>query len=131
MDFSSQLMGNNSLAGRLLAASRLMLPTPFHKVRRTGTTVTLVLSTKQGNKKMDKIPKLGSGKEIPVIGFGVYLIPAEDTARAVKQALEIGYRHIDSASCYKNEAECAEGIVNFLDENRHVKRSDIFYTTKI
>jgi diketogulonate reductase-like aldo/keto reductase len=80
---------------------------------------------------MDKIAKLASGNQIPVVGFGVYLIPPKDTALAVKQALEIGYRHIDSASCYENEAECAQGIIQFLKENPHVKRSDIFYTTKI
>lgn len=75
--------------------------------------------------------KLVTGGNIPVIGFGVYLIPISETARAVKQALEIGYRLIDSAACYSNEQQCGDGIVQFLAENPQFKRSDIFYTSKI
>lgn len=75
--------------------------------------------------------KLPNGSEIPVIGFGVYLIPISETAQAVKGALEVGYRLIDSASCYSNEQQCGEGIMEFLAENPEYKRSDIFYTSKV
>ncbi|PRT53739.1 hypothetical protein B9G98_01359 [Wickerhamiella sorbophila] len=75
--------------------------------------------------------KLPSGSEIPVIGFGVYLIPISETVQAVKGALEVGYRLIDSASCYANEQQCGEGIMKFLAENPEYKRSDIFYTSKV
>ena len=42
---------------------------------------------------------------IPQIGFGTFQIPPEDTQRAVEEALEIGYRHIDTAAAYYNEKE--------------------------
>jgi 2,5-diketo-D-gluconate reductase A len=40
---------------------------------------------------------LNNGVEIPQLGFGVYLVPPEDTAAATRTALEVGYRHIDTA----------------------------------
>lgn len=49
--------------------------------------------------------RLDSHISIPQIGFGTYQIPAADTQRAVEQALEIGYRHIDTAAAYYNEHE--------------------------
>ena len=75
--------------------------------------------------------KLVSGKEIPNVGFGIYLMSKSDTVPCVELALQSGYRHIDSAQFYHNEAECAQGILNFLKKNPAVKREDIFYTTKI
>lgn len=75
--------------------------------------------------------KLPSGTRFPSIGFGVYLLPPDETAVAVEKALECGYRNIDSASCYENEQECAEGIERFLSKNPQFKRSDILYTTKL
>jgi diketogulonate reductase-like aldo/keto reductase len=47
------------------------------------------------------------------------------------QALKVGYRHIDSAKVYGNEAEAAEGIARFLKEFPDVQRSEVFFTTKI
>ncbi|KAK2858442.1 hypothetical protein FQN49_004734 [Arthroderma sp. PD_2] len=70
--------------------------------------------------------KLNSGHEIPVVGFGVYQTPPEVTERCVLKALETGYRHIDSAKAYHNEAECGEAI-----RKSGIKRSDIFFTTKV
>ena len=46
---------------------------------------------------------LNNGVKMPVLGFGVYQIPPSDTERAVSEALEVGYRHIDTAAVYKNE----------------------------
>jgi hypothetical protein len=42
--------------------------------------------------------KLNNGVEMPILGFGVYQIPPEDTERAVTEALEVGYRHLDTAA---------------------------------
>lgn len=75
--------------------------------------------------------QLNDGTQLPAIGFGVYLIPLSKTAEVVKQALEVGYRLIDCASCYSNEAQCGEGILEFLEEHPEVMRSDIVYTSKI
>ena len=54
--------------------------------------------------------KLNDGRSIPQLGFGVFQIDPDETATAVTQALEIGYRHIDTAEMYKNEAGVGEGI---------------------
>lgn len=75
--------------------------------------------------------KLNSGHEIPVIGLGVYLTPQDVASKIVYKALEDGYRHIDSAIAYKNESEVVEGIAKFLKDHPEVKRSEIYYTTKI
>jgi diketogulonate reductase-like aldo/keto reductase len=76
-------------------------------------------------------PQLVSGKRLPWVGLGVYLTPPESTAKVVEEGLEIGYRHIDSASCYENEKECGDGIVSFLKRHPEIKRDEIFYTSKI
>ena len=47
---------------------------------------------------------LNDGREIPQLGFGVFQIPPEDTVEATATALEVGYRHIDTAEMYGNEA---------------------------
>jgi 2,5-diketo-D-gluconate reductase A len=77
---------------------------------------------------MPQVPtiKLGDGREIPQLGFGVFQISPDDTAEAVQQALEIGYRHIDTAEMYENEAGVGDGIrASGLD------RSDIWITSKL
>lgn len=60
------------------------------------------------------------------VGFGVFQIPPADTARAVAEAIEAGYRHIDTAQSYGNEAEVGEGI-----RNSGVARSELHVTTKV
>lgn len=77
---------------------------------------------------MTQVPtiKLNSGAEIPQLGFGVYQIPPEDTANAVKTALDIGYRHIDTAEMYQNEKGVGEGI-----RNAGVDRGEVFITSKL
>lgn len=69
---------------------------------------------------------LSNGVEIPKLGFGTWLITGNDAERAVKDAIEVGYRHIDSAQDYGNEAEVATAI-----KLSGVKREDIFVTTKL
>lgn len=78
-----------------------------------------------------KIAKLSSGHTIPAIGLGVYLTAADTASDIVLSALEIGYRHVDSAQIYRNEQSSCEGILRFLEKHTSVKRSEIFYTTKV
>ncbi|MDT3135778.1 aldo/keto reductase [Staphylococcus aureus] len=64
--------------------------------------------------------------KIPVLGFGVFQIPQEQTAEAVKDAIKAGYRHIDTAQSYLNETEVGQGI-----EASGIDRSELFITTKV
>ena len=76
--------------------------------------------------------KLRNGVEIPEIAFGTWKITDPEVCRkSVKFALETGYRHIDTAMIYKNEEFVGEGIREFLDENKNIKREDLFITTKV
>ena len=77
---------------------------------------------------MSSIPNitLNNGQVIPQFGFGVFQIEPKDTAAAVSTALEAGYRHIDTAEMYGNEAEVGEAIAaSGLD------RGDVFITSKL
>ena len=67
-----------------------------------------------------------SGVEIPLLGFGTWQLEPEDATRMVAAALRIGYRHIDTAWIYKNEAAVGQGI-----RDSGVPREEIFLTTKI
>ena len=70
---------------------------------------------------------LANGIRIPMLGFGTWQIEDEKKAvDSVKYALEIGYRHVDTAAVYKNEQFVAKGI-----KESGVKRSDIFLTSKL
>ncbi|WP_210481118.1 aldo/keto reductase [Naasia sp. SYSU D00948] len=69
---------------------------------------------------------LNSGTSIPQVGFGVFLIPPEDTQRAVEDALEVGYRHIDTATAYRNEAEVGAAV-----RASGLPREEVFVTTKL
>ena len=53
---------------------------------------------------------LSDGTEIPQLGFGVFQIAPEETAAAVTRALDVGYRHVDTAKAYENEAEVGEAV---------------------
>jgi 2,5-diketo-D-gluconate reductase A len=76
---------------------------------------------------MTNVPgiKLNSGATIPQLGFGVFQIDPQDTATTVQTALEIGYRHIDTAQMYGNEAEVGEAIAS-----SGIPRDELFVTTK-
>lgn len=69
---------------------------------------------------------LNDGVTIPQLGFGVYQVPPEDTKRAVLEALEVGYRHIDTAQMYGNEAGVGAAIAE-----SGIARDEIFVTTKL
>ncbi|MEA2154493.1 MAG: 2,5-diketo-D-gluconate reductase [Solirubrobacteraceae bacterium] len=66
------------------------------------------------------------GTEIPKLGFGTWQITGDACAEAVRDALELGYRHIDTARAYGNEAQVGRGI-----ERSGVERGSIFLTTKL
>lgn len=70
--------------------------------------------------------KLNSGYEIPVLGYGVYQTPADITSSVVQHALKSGYRHVDSAVAYRNEAPSAAGM-----KASGIPREELFFTTKI
>ena len=75
---------------------------------------------------MDYI-KLNDGIEIPTIGFGTFLIPPDgSTYRAVREALEVGYRHIDTATAYENEEEVGRAV-----RDSGIPREDVFITSKL
>jgi 2,5-diketo-D-gluconate reductase A len=69
---------------------------------------------------------LNNGQKIPQFGFGVFLVKPAETAAAVTTALEAGYRHIDTAEMYGNEAEVGEAIAR-----SGLDRQDLFVTTKL
>jgi 2,5-diketo-D-gluconate reductase A len=70
--------------------------------------------------------RLNNGVEIPQLGFGVYQVPPEDTADAVSTALEIGYRHIDTAEMYGNEKGVGEAVAR-----SGIDRGEVFVTSKL
>ncbi len=69
---------------------------------------------------------LNNGVEIPQLGFGVFQVPPEDTKEATLTALEVGYRHIDTAQMYGNE----KGVGEALAESG-LAREDVFVTSKL
>ena len=69
---------------------------------------------------------LNNGLSIPQLGFGVFQIPPEDTKQAVLTALEAGYRHIDTAEMYGNEAEVGQAV-----RESGVPREEVFVTSKL
>jgi 2,5-diketo-D-gluconate reductase A len=74
------------------------------------------------------IPRLTlhDGVEIPQLGFGVFQVPPEDTQEIVEQALEVGYRHIDTAGAYRNEKGVGAAIAA-----SGLAREELFVTTKL
>ncbi|KAK4446127.1 NADP-dependent oxidoreductase domain-containing protein [Podospora aff. communis PSN243] len=74
--------------------------------------------------------KLNSGYQMPTLGFGVWSISPAQTEQACEHALDAGYRLIDTASVYKNEAECGAAIRAAIKSGA-LKREDVFLTTKV
>jgi len=69
--------------------------------------------------------QLSDTAEIPQLGFGVFQVPPPQTAEVTLQALEVGYRHVDTASAYQNEAEVGQAL-----RASGLEREDVFVTTK-
>ncbi len=70
--------------------------------------------------------RLNNGVEIPQLGFGVWQIDQQDTVGAVRTALDVGYRHIDTAEMYGNEKEVGQAV-----RESGVDRSEVFVTSKL
>lgn len=75
---------------------------------------------------MSPVPStpLNDGTTIPQLGYGTYQVAPSETVAAVTTALEVGYRHVDTAQMYQNEAEVGEAVERF-------GRSEVFLTSKL
>ena len=69
---------------------------------------------------------LNNGVQMPILGFGVFQIPAEQTEQAVTDALATGYRHLDTAASYGNEEAVGRAI-----KSSGIARDQLFVTTKL
>jgi glycerol 2-dehydrogenase (NADP+) len=101
---------NPSLANKMLAStpSKILHPTP---------TLTTPLP-------------LNTGVSIPALGLGTWQSKPGEVSAAVLHAIKVGYRHIDCAYVYGNEAEVGEGIKQAIAEG-YVKREELFVVTKL
>lgn len=91
------------------------------------TTIPLTISNMSASFKItDLLPLPKSSVGIPRLGFGVYRSPPNQCVQSCLKALEAGYRHIDTAQFYANEAEVGEAL-----RTTSVPRDQIFVTTKI
>jgi diketogulonate reductase-like aldo/keto reductase len=77
---------------------------------------------------MPSVPtvRLNNGVEIPQLGFGVFQVPPEDCVEVTRTALEVGYRHIDTAEMYGNEKEVGQAI-----RESGVDPAEVFVTSKL
>src|SRR5579875_3762329 len=106
--------GRNPANGRtrfVVAPEASSAPIRVGRVRdheRTGMTETTHVPT----------ITLNDGREIPQLGFGVFQVPPEDTAEATALALEVGYRHIDTAEMYENEQGVGDAVRDSRSEER-------------
>jgi 2,5-diketo-D-gluconate reductase A len=73
---------------------------------------------------------LVEGVEIPLLGFGTYLIPDAEAAAAVQAAIAAGYRHVDTAESYRNERGVGEGLHRGMAA-KGLARADVFVTAKL
>ena len=69
---------------------------------------------------------LNTGAQMPILGFGVYQIPEDQTEQAVGDALAAGYRSLDTAAAYQNEEAVGRAI-----RNSGIARDELFITTKL
>ena len=70
--------------------------------------------------------KLASGHEVPILGLGTWQLKGRQCQRIVKEAIDLGYTHIDTAWMYQNQREIGKAL-----RDVHIDREDIFLTTKI
>lgn len=74
----------------------------------------------------DKTITLSNGIEIPQLALGTWLIDDDEVADVIKNAVDVGYRHFDTAQAYANERGVGEGV-----RNASVPREEIFVTSKV
>ena len=77
-------------------------------------------------RKTQPLISLHNDVKMPMIGYGVFQIPAKETAELVKTAIQTGYRLIDTAAAYRNEAQVGKGL-----QRSGIARSELFVTTKL
>ena len=70
--------------------------------------------------------KLNNGVEMPILGYGVFQVPPQEAEKCVSDALEVGYRMIDTAQAYGNEEGVGEAIVK-----SGIPRDELFVVTKV
>jgi diketogulonate reductase-like aldo/keto reductase len=113
-------------AAPVTAALTLAWPASLDKTRRVSngsrdTTVSRVTTPQVP----DDTVILAQGTPMPLLGFGTWQIRGEEAVRATRVALEAGYRHLDTATVYRNEGEVGRGLAE-----SGVPREDVFITTK-
>jgi methylglyoxal/glyoxal reductase len=85
------------------------------------------MATSMANLNIKSTVKLNNNVQIPVLGLGVYQTPpGKVTQNAVKSALKVGYRHVDTARIYGNEADVGQAV-----RETGLRREDLFITTKL
>ena len=77
-----------------------------------------------------KTVTLNNETKMPIIGLGTFLSPKGEVYKAVRWALKLGYRHIDCASIYGNQAEVGQAIQDAIKED-NIKREELFITSKL
>ena len=76
------------------------------------------------------VTTLNDGYDFPLLGLGTYKLQGDDVETIVRSAIELGYRHIDTASLYGNEVEVGKAINDAIKAG-DVTREDLFVTTKL
>ncbi|CAG0883657.1 unnamed protein product [Darwinula stevensoni] len=74
--------------------------------------------------------KLSSGAEMPIIGLGTFMAKPEEVENTLDVALEAGYRHIDTAYLYENEAAIGKTLQKWMNSGK-IKREELFIVTKL
>ena len=92
---------------------------------RRSVLFNVILHHQQKHINMKEV-RLNNGVMMPAVGFGVFQIPASETERTVSEALEAGYRMIDTAAAYFNEEQVGNAV-----RNCGLKREEVFITTKL
>lgn len=118
------MQGERRRARHLPCSTKSEKRTPFFTTLLSVRVPNFATEFKE-NKEMKEV-RLSNGVMMPAVGFGVYQIPAEETEKVVEEALEAGYRMIDTAASYFNEKQVGEAI-----RRSGLKREDVFITTKL
>jgi len=93
---------------------------------RRGVRQTAIDNKRRINRQMMETIKLSNGVEMPLLGYGVFLVSPQECERCVTDALSAGYRLIDTAQAYQNE----EGVGAAITKSG-IRRDELFLTTKV